>query len=103
MRIVSGVELAPGHSGLYRDVQSDLAAGTPKVLHATHRLMSQSSDNGVLRFVVRGPAETPAVVRIVWPKDTALEISATDLDGKSIAVQRFANHPQGVMVSCGKQ
>jgi hypothetical protein len=111
MRIISGAELAPGQSGLYRDVTADLTSRSPKVLHATHRLMSQSADNGVLRFVVRGPAETPAVVRIVWPKDTVLEISATDPDGKSVAVQsdrdnetallRFANHPQGVTVSCG--
>lgn len=110
MRIVNGVELASGQSGLYRDVTADLAAGTPKVLHATHRLMNQSTESGVLRFVVRGPAETPAVVRIVWPKDQPLEISATDPEGKPVAVSsdrdeattllRFPNHPQGVTVSC---
>ncbi len=110
MNIRDGIELAAGQSGLYRDVRADLAAGSPKVLHATHRLMSQSTDNGVLRFVVRGPAETPAVVRIVWPKDKPLEISSTDPDGKTVAVSsdrdeatallRFANHPQGVTVSC---
>lgn len=111
LNIHDGIELTPGQSGLFRDVQADIASGSPKVLHATHRLMSQSTDSGVLRFVVRGPAETPAVVRIVWPKDKPLEISATDPDGKSLVVSsdrddtttllRFANHPQGVAVSCG--
>ncbi|NLH17709.1 MAG: hypothetical protein GX455_14120 [Phycisphaerae bacterium] len=110
MNIRDGIELTPGQSGLYRDVQADLAAGTPKVLHATHRLVNQSTDSSVLRFVIRGPAETPAVVRILWLRDQPLAISATDPEGKPVAVSldrdtetaliRFANHPQGVTVSC---
>ncbi len=108
--IVNGPELSAGQSALFRDVSADLASGSPKVLHATHRLMNQSIENGTLRFSVRGPAETPAVARIVWPKDKPLEITATDPEGKPVIVSsdrddmttliRFANHPQGVTVSC---
>jgi hypothetical protein len=110
MRLADGAELAPGQSALYRDVRADLAAGAPKVLHATHRLMNQSIDNGMFRFTVRGPAETPAAVRIVWPRNSELRVAATDPADQPVTVDvvrhddtallRFANHPQGVAVSC---
>jgi hypothetical protein len=108
--IVNGAEFSPGQSALFRDVTADLAAGSPRVLHATHRLMSQTFDNGTLRFSVRGPAETPAVARIAWPKDNPLKVSAMDSSDKTVIVHtqhddntallRFPNSPEGVTVTC---
>ncbi len=103
------VELKPGDSGLYRDVQAKVNADKPALLHATHRLMSCGYDSGALHFTVRGPAETPAVVRVFAPDPNALKATATTPDGRAVNVDlnpdgqtlllRFPNAPEGVTVT----
>ena len=107
--VVDGIRLSPGASGLFRDVSRMLAAnGSPCVLHATHRLMCQNFDGGKLRFSIKGPAETPAVVR-VFPGGREMEgMTAVASDGKNVEVVSvvegstvrlwFKNDPGGVDV-----
>ncbi len=107
--VVDGIHLAPGGSGLYRDVVQTLESEEmPKVLHATHRLVSQQSQGNETRFTVKGPAETPAVARLFFGKREILDVSATTADGRKIEVDvknekptarlKFANDPDGVDV-----
>lgn len=111
--VLNGARLEPGASGLYRDVtafveQKSSEGNRPRVLHCTHRLMSEEYKGGVLRFTIRGPAETPAVVRLIPAGATAGRISARDAAGKEVAVDvredgttlrlRFPNAPDGVTV-----
>ena len=108
--ILDGVRLEPGQSGLYRDVSALLnrASGEKRqncVLHTTHRLMSQYHAGAVSRITLRGPAETPAVVRLYGAGRGLETIIASDADGEilDVASQRngetlklqFPNHPQG--------
>jgi hypothetical protein len=111
--VLDGVKVEPGTSGVYRDVTSvlDNAADSrmrPHVLHCTHRLMSQEHKSGVLRFTIRGPAETPAVVRLFSASSKANGISAHDTAGHDVRIDvrddgttlrlRFPNNPDGVTV-----
>ncbi len=102
------VRLAPGQSGLYRDVAEIIKRGKPALLHTTHRLISQEYTNGALSFTLRGPAKTPAVARLFLPKGESAKITATDADGKSVETDiqknadtvrlKFPNNPKGVTV-----
>ena len=106
--LVDTVQLPPGTSGLYRDVAELLQRDAPALLHATHRIVSSESYGGVLRFTLRGPAETPAVARVFLPAIELPRISATDAHGKAIdvtcdpmentALLTFPNDPEGVTV-----
>jgi hypothetical protein len=106
--VLDGVTIQPGVSGLYRDVTDMLAAGKPAILHATHRLMSQSTDERFLRAVIRGPLETPAVIRLFKAGKDAESITIQDSEGKTLEPDiktdgvtmrvQFPNHPEGAMV-----
>ena len=98
-------EIARGASRLYRAV--DEKAEAPSLLHATHRVMSAERQGDGMRVVVRGPAETPAVLRLK-AGEREYEVTARDAVGKEVAADvanaagtlrvRFANDPQGVTV-----
>ncbi|MFV2067937.1 MAG: hypothetical protein ACC645_13270, partial [Pirellulales bacterium] len=103
-----GVHLEVGQSGLYRDVSNVFDRkedASVRVLHTTHRLVEEVHADGVLRMRVRGPAETPAVVRLHAPKGIRT-IDARTAQGDVVAVEqhsdgatlllRFANDPDGV-------
>jgi hypothetical protein len=109
--VVTDVVLEPGSSGVYRDV-TDVISGKsrrgkpPAVLHATHRLMEQESKRRELRAVIRGPAETPAVVRIFAAGRNVADATARDNAGNELVVDwqqdedetvlaRFPNDPAG--------
>jgi len=108
LALCDNVRLAPGQSGLYRDVAEIIKRGEPALLHTTHRLISQEYKNGILRFVLRGPAKTPAVARVFLPKGESVEITATDADDESVKIDiqrdgdtvrlKFPNNPKGVIV-----
>jgi len=101
-------QLAPGQSGLYRDVADKINEDRPSLLHTTHRLTSQEYKNGILEFSVSGPAETPAVVRAYLPNSQGPQVTATagNEEPVKITVQRhgdtvclkFPNNPGGVTV-----
>lgn len=103
------VRLTSGQSGLYRDVAEIIERSVPALLHTTHRLTSQQYEDGILRFTLRGPARTPAVVRVFLPKSESARITATDAEGKSVKIDiqrdgdtvrlKFPNNPKGVTVS----
>lgn len=103
-----GTELTRGSSGIYKDVQGIITrkmVGPPKVLHTTHRLISEMYKNNVSQVVLRGPAETPAVVRIDSGGYKAAKVIARDAAGKELKVgvkedggtlrARFPNDPAG--------
>ncbi len=105
--VLQNVVLKRGASGLYRDVSAIVSAkgGQPCVLHATHRLMSEEYKRGILRVVIRGPAETPAVVRLFTAGKTLTSAAARDAahakrdvqwqqDGSTV-LARFPNDPAG--------
>jgi hypothetical protein len=109
--VLKSVSLEPGSSGLYRDVKAivqPVSGGTslPRVLHTTHRLMEESPSEGGLRAVIRGPAETPAVVRVFTAGKRPASMAARDASGKPLPVDaksdgatiriRFPNDPAGV-------
>lgn len=110
--VIDGVHLAPGESGVYKDATAILtttASGVmPTILHCTHRLMRQTHDAAHSEFTLRGPAETPAVVRLFPAGRTVDTLQARAADGSTIAVQtaaqgdtmqlRFPNVPEGVTV-----
>ncbi|MBN1441912.1 MAG: hypothetical protein JXA90_04335, partial [Planctomycetes bacterium] len=103
--VLDGVRLEPGSSGLYRDVTDALRSAKPRVLHATHRLMREESGAAELRIHLRGPAETPAAVRIFRAGRKLAAVSARSSGGTEIEAQaredgatlavRFPNDPAG--------
>jgi len=108
LNVHDAVQLSRGQSGLYRDVADKIIENRPALLHTTHRLISQEYKNGILRFIVRGPAETPAVAIIFLPNPESTNVTATDTDGNSIKIDiqrsnntvrlRFPNSPGGVTI-----
>lgn len=109
--IVKIVHLAPGHSGLYRNVADLMQKGQPALLHCTHRLTGHEVHTEMLTFSLRGPAGTPAVARVYLADIETPHIVATDSDGQYVAVDavrddttqtvrlRFPNDPKGVTVT----
>jgi hypothetical protein len=108
--IVSNAEVPVGASGLFRDATGIMSGkgplkGRPCVLHTTHRLMEEHSDGNRLRAVIRGPAETPAVVRLYIGDRKPTAITAHDASGGELQVQwtqddrtilaQFPNDPVG--------
>ncbi len=108
LNLYDAAQLSRGQSGLYRDVADKVGENRPALLHTTHRLISQEYKNKILRFTVRGPAETPAVARIFLPSSEPPNVSATDSDGNSIKIDiqrsnntvrlKFPNNPGGVTI-----
>ncbi len=108
--VYQGVHLEVGQSGLYREVGDIFDRGDDapvRLLHTTHRLVEQEQTEGALRLSVRGPAGTPAVLRLHAPTGIrALE--ARTANGTVVAVEqqaegatvllRFANDPEGVVL-----
>ena len=108
--VLDGAVLEPGSSGLYRDA-SAIVSGEgrghkqPCVLHATHRVMSEQYRRNVLRVVIRGPAETPAVVRLFAADRRARSLTVRGATGDKLKVEwqqdgstvlaRFPNDPAG--------
>ena len=112
--VLDGATLAAGDSGLYRDVSDCLAAGDrPCTLHATHRLMAEQYANHELHVTVRGPAETPASVRVFRAGRGVAQATARDAAGKTLELvlrddgptllAKFPNSPAGVTLSIGFQ
>ena len=108
LALCENVRLAPGQSGLYRDVAEIIKRGEIALLHTTHRLTSQEYANGVLSFTLRGPAKTPAVARVLATKNKSEKITATDAAGANVKIDihrdrdtirlKFPNDPKGVTV-----
>ncbi len=110
LSVIDGISLSTGESGLFREVTQTLeGGGSPEVLHATHRLMSQQFDGDDLRFSVNGPQDTPAVVRVFLGGQNISDITATNSAGQAVSVVQvvegntarleFPNDPSGVDVA----
>jgi hypothetical protein len=106
--LLEAARVEPGGSGLFREVGglvSGPGAVRPRVLHATHRLMDERHEGAVTRAVLRGPAGTPAVVRIFRAGRETEAVTARGADGKTTEVDwktegptlraRFPNDPAG--------
>lgn len=105
--------LGPGASGVYRDVEATIAANReagdrPCVLHCTHRLVREETKRSSLRALVRGPAGTPAVMRVFTAGRTPSEVAAQKVQGGPVDMDwrqdgdtlrlRFPNEPAGASV-----
>ena len=108
--VLDGATLPAGGSGLYRDVTDVLAKNDrPCTLHTTHRLMSEHYADRELRVTLRGPAETPAVVRVFRAGRDVERSAAQDTAGQALPVElradgptllaRFPNTPSGATLS----
>ena len=65
-----------GH--IYKDVSETITkSNTPKVLHTTFRLIYEDYSQGILKFVVKGPANTEISARIYKGNLKVTNISAT--------------------------
>jgi hypothetical protein len=107
--VLEDIQMAAGRSGIFRLVKQIMEGSTPAVLHCTHRLMEQTHDDTTSRIVIRGPAETPAVVRLFTAQRTPAEITVRSVDGKVVESEvfpdegthslliRFGNVPEGAV------
>jgi hypothetical protein len=111
LRLLDGLRLEPGQSGLYRDVgmlETQPGGGRPRVLHSTHRLLEDRFAEGVTRVRLRGPLGTPAVARLSAGGWKAVAVTARDASGKDLEVNwrqegptvlaRFPNDPEGAVL-----
>jgi len=106
--VLDEVTVQSGQSRIYRDVREIMAGSVPGVLHCTHRLMAQQHAAATSRFTIRGPAETPAVVRFftggrqprgITGRTPSGEVVDIDVQhaGRTLCL-RLPNVPQGVEV-----
>jgi hypothetical protein len=105
MPVLQSVKLTPGTSGLYRDVSNIIFAKRPAILHTSHRLMSQKQNGNHIQAVIRGPSETPAVVRVFTAGKEVESINVHDSQGKELKPDiqtegptlrvQFPNDPDG--------
>ena len=108
LSVITDINLTPGQSGLYKDVTDILNGTTAAVLHTTHRLIACEYSNYVLRFEVKGPEDTPAVIRIFTPVDT-YKITARNANNQKIDISlraegntcmiKFPNDTDGITVT----
>lgn len=110
--IVTDVVVKPGESRVFRNVTGATPGPgvlhTPRVLHATHRLMEVRQGPDMLRAVVRGPEQTPAVIRLSAGGRRAEKLIARDAQGADREVRwsqdddtilaSFPNDPAGVVL-----
>lgn len=111
--LVTQVSLKPGESGLYRDVATTIAAAqrnprSSSVLHTTHRLMHDRWTREGGEILIRGPKETPGLVRLTCPEGKSAEAAGTSADGQPVKVDittegttallKFPNEPPGVVL-----
>jgi hypothetical protein len=111
--LVKNVEIKPGTSDIYRDVTDILEAKNagrrkPRVLHTTHRLIEERAGQNRLRIVIRGPFETPGLVRLFTAGRRLSGVTARNLSGNHQDVRwtqedqtvliSFSNEPAGVVV-----
>jgi hypothetical protein len=107
--VLTNPTINAGDSCLYRDVTNQLQSNQPSILHSTHRLISEDYSNSVLSFVVCGPQDTPAVVRLFYPysgiennisvydsNDQSTTFNLVD-DGETFRLN-FPNAPDGITV-----
>ena len=110
LQVIDNINLTKGESGLYKDISKILAnENIPVVLQTSLRLVSQEFKNNELKFVVKGPEETPAVARLFFASKKNNEITAVNSKGEKVdvAVQndketvllRFPNCPDGVTIT----
>lgn len=109
--ILEDIRMGAGESKIFRQVQ--LEDSTPRVLHCTHRLMEQTHDEATSRILIRGPAETPAVVRVYTAQRELTSVTIHSVDGVQLDSQvfpdegthslliRFPNVPEGAVVRVG--
>jgi len=111
--VINDIKLKPGESGLYKDVTEILKNGkTPVVLQTSLRLISQEYENDELKFVVKGPEETPGVARLFLAGKENIDVTAVNSRDEEIAVEvqndgetyllKFPNCPKGMTVMVRK-
>jgi hypothetical protein len=93
-----GLELAPGQSGVYHDASGILNGGSlteavPVILHSTHRLMHQEREGSRLSATLRGPLETPGMVRVYTGGRAVQSLRAVGPDEKPLDVEQHADGP----------
>jgi len=109
LSVVDKIDLKPGESGLFKDISEKLnGSKTPVVLHSTLRLVSQKYEKKQLIFTVKGPAGTPAIARIFFPRRKKINITAVNSNNEKVEVSvkkdaatyllKFPNSPKGVTV-----
>jgi len=107
--VIDNIDLKQGESGLYKDISENLKCGKiPVVLQTSFRLISQEYENGELKFIVKGPAETPAVARLFLAGKENIDVTAVNSRDEKTAVEvqndgetyllKFPNCPKGVTV-----
>ena len=99
LAIRDGIDLAPGESGLYKDVTAKIAEDAPAgVLHTTYRLLSQEVTGRNLCFTVKGPKDTDLVAR-VHTGGRPCEITAAAVDGSTVPV-KTAGAGDTLLIQC---
>ena len=109
LSVVDKIDLKPGESGLFKVISEKLnGSKTPVVLHSTLRLVSQKYEKNQLIFTVKGPAGTPAIARIFFPRRKKINITAVNSNNEKVEVSvkkdaatyllKFPNSPKGVTV-----
>jgi hypothetical protein len=104
--LLAKVTLHPGQSGIYRQVGEQLKSSQPAVLHCTHRLVEQKAQADRTSVLMRGPAQTPAAVRM-WAGDAQVTQAVVHVADKAdvkpeiipapnkTVLFRFDNVPEG--------
>ena len=110
LSVIDNINLKPGESGLYKDISEFLKNEKEAiVLHSSLRLVSQKFENNKLKFLIKGPKETPAVARIFFPTKKKLDVAAVNSKGEKVKVSvkkdketyllKFPNSPNGVTIT----
>jgi len=104
LRVVQNVSLSPDTTMLLKRLPDHVSI--PQVWHATHRLMTVVQQDDVMTIEMRGPTETPAVVRLHGAGNRLVQFSARQALGDAVTLDvkeegstwriRFPNHPDGV-------
>jgi hypothetical protein len=108
LAVLTDPTIEVGQSRLLRLVTRLVESKKPAILHTTHRLMDHKVMRDAIRAVVRGPAETPAVMCIHSGNCKLKDVRATDIRRNTLPVDvkeegqtvrlKFPNVPEGVNI-----
>jgi len=103
LTVLENIKLEKTQSGIFKDITQTIRQnGEPKLLHTTYRLIYEEYADGILKFFIKGTAQTKLVARIYKGQHNIKILSAMS-NGYSLAIDRVDDNHKTCRLVCDNQ